>query len=119
MARDFPLGALILNKVLPGYFLDPDGRRSADVLCADADALADALGGIDGPALADPAATGRVLRNIGESFQRFSVVAQREAELRAELATRPEVLVTVPSFEADIYDVRGLARIGDHLFGTG
>jgi hypothetical protein len=53
---------------------------------------------------------------VGESFHNFAVVAKREAELRAELAREPEVVVTVPTFEVDIYDVAGLARIGEHLF---
>jgi hypothetical protein len=46
------------------------------------------------------------------------VVARREAELKAELSRDPEAIVTVPSFEVDIHDVGGLARIGDHLFAS-
>ena len=30
----------------------------------------------------------------------------------------PEVVANVPNFEIDIYDVAGLARIGDALFGA-
>jgi hypothetical protein len=29
----------------------------------------------------------------------------------------PEAVANVPNFEVDIYDVSGLARIGDALFG--
>jgi hypothetical protein len=50
-------------------------------------------------------------------------VARREAELRTELGRMappgPEVVVSVPSFDADIADVRGLARIGEVLFAHG
>ena len=68
------------------------------------------------PALADPARTARVLRTIGESYRNFSVVAMREAELRAELARVPDVVARVPTFEDDIGDVEGLAAIARHLY---
>jgi hypothetical protein len=57
-----------------------------------------------------------VLRTIGESYKNFSVVAMREAELRAELARVPDVVVRVPTFEDDIGDVEGLAAISRELF---
>jgi hypothetical protein len=57
-----------------------------------------------------------VLRTVGDSFRNFAVVAKRESELRGELGRQPEVVATVPTFEVDIYDVAGLARIGEHLF---
>jgi hypothetical protein len=47
------------------------------------------------------------------------VVARREAELRAELARAPEVTARIPYFEVDIYDLAGLARLGEHLFAPG
>ena len=58
----------------------------------------------------------RVLREVGESFLNFGVVAKREAEQRAELATRPDVVVAVPFFETDIYDLAGLLRLGRTLW---
>ena len=36
----------------------------------------------------------------------------REAEQQAELKGAPDVLVTVPFFDADIYDMAGLLRLG-------
>jgi anion-transporting ArsA/GET3 family ATPase len=114
-ARQFHLGALVLNKTLPDYLLSSDGDRAADVLVRDAAALAEALD------LADVATTTRVLRTLGESFRNYEVVARREAELRVELRRLPqpgpEVVVSVPSFDADIADVAGLIRIGEVLFG--
>ena len=59
----------------------------------------------------------RVLRTIGESFHNFSLVAKREAELRAELTRRPEVIARVPSFDDEITDLGGLTRVGGYLFG--
>jgi anion-transporting ArsA/GET3 family ATPase len=116
-ARRYHLGALVLNKTLPDYLLASDAAAAADVLVADAPALAVALAeSADAVALADADRTQRVLRTVGESFRNFAVVAKREAELRAELGRVPEVVATVPNFEIDIYDVAGLARIGEHLF---
>ena len=118
MARKFNLGALVLNKTLPGYFLEHDADEAAEVLCADAPDLGEDLRALGVPALDDGARNGRVLRTVGESFKNFAVVARREAELKAELSRDPEAIVTVPSFEVDIHDVSGLARIGDHLFAS-
>jgi anion-transporting ArsA/GET3 family ATPase len=123
-ARNFDLGALVLNKVLPEYLLSPAGDHAADVLGRESDDLARALAAADdGPALADADATARVLRTLADSFRNYEVVARREAELRTELGRMappgPEVVVSVPSFDADIADVRGLARIGEVLFAHG
>ena len=58
----------------------------------------------------------RVLREVGESFRNFGVVAKREAEQRAELASVPDVVATVPYFETDIYDLAGLLRLGETIW---
>jgi hypothetical protein len=68
------------------------------------------------PALADRDRTTRVLRTVGESYRNFSVVAMREAELRAELARVPDVVARVPTFADDISDVDGLDAISRYLF---
>jgi hypothetical protein len=57
-----------------------------------------------------------VLGEVAESFLNFGVVARREAEQQAELATRPEVLATVPFYEADIVDMEGLLRLGSAIW---
>jgi anion-transporting ArsA/GET3 family ATPase len=114
--RKFHLGALVMNKTLPDYLLDPAGDAAAGVFCDDAGALADALASLDEPALADRSRTARVLRTVGESFRNFAVVAKREAELRAELDRGPEVTVRIPNFEVDIGDVSGLAAIANYLY---
>ena len=105
-------GALVLNKVLPEYLLEPGATCVAERLRADGAALAADLGSDAG----DPAAVTRVLREVGESFLNFGVVAKREAEQRAELGTRPDVMVAVPFFETDIYDLAGLLRLGTALW---
>ena len=58
----------------------------------------------------------RVLREVGESFLNYQVVAKREAEQRAELARTPEVVAAVPYFDTDIYDLAGLLRLGEQIW---
>ncbi len=123
-ARDFHLGALVLNKTLPDYLLSADGEHAADTLARDGDAIGQELAAQgENAALGDATSTARVLRTLADSFHNYEVVARREAELRAELgrlaSPGPEVVVSVPSFDADIADVRGLARIGEVLFAQG
>ena len=105
-------GALVLNKVLPAYLLEPGAGRVAERLRADGPAVAAALGDDAG----EPGAVSRVLGEVGESFLNFGVVAKREAEQRAELATRPDIVVAVPFFETDIYDLAGLLELGRVLW---
>ncbi|MEX2659599.1 MAG: ArsA-related P-loop ATPase [Acidimicrobiales bacterium] len=106
------LGALVLNKVLPSYLLDAEATRTASRLCAEPAAVAALL-----PAdLGEPDMVERVLREIGESFRNFQVAAKREATQRAELAGAPEVTASVPYFDTDIYDLSGLARLGEELW---
>ena len=57
------------------------------------------------------------LGEVAESFLNFGVVARREAEQQAELTGAPDVLVTVPFFDADIYDMGGLLRLGAQVWG--
>jgi anion-transporting ArsA/GET3 family ATPase len=116
VARDFHLGALIFNKTLPDTLLDGRGAAAATTCIDDAARCADALAQSGEPALADPVRTARVLRTIGESYRNFSVVALREAELRAELARVPDVVARIPILEDDIGDVEGLAAIGRYLY---
>ena len=106
--RKFHLGAVVLNKVLPSYLLDPDAAEAARLLSSDAAAVAARLPEEAGgsPEVA------RVLREIGESYLNFRVVASREAEQRAELASAPDVVCSAPYFDADIADLAGLLRLG-------
>ncbi len=110
----FHPGAIVLNKVLPDYLLDPRAAAVAERLSADAGTVAAELTDA-GP----QPAVARVLREVAESFHNFQVVAKREAELRAELATVPDVVVSVPHFETDIFDLGGLLRLGQVMWRSG
>jgi len=111
--KKFHLGALVLNKVLPSYFLDDGAAARAERLCSSsvdaADKVALAIG-------EDPVMVERVLREVAESFRNFEVVAQREAKERVELAATPDVVAAVPYFETDIYDLAGLLRLGEKVW---
>jgi anion-transporting ArsA/GET3 family ATPase len=104
-ARKLHLGAVVLNKVLPEYLRDAKTDKLAESIAARAVELGDGL-------TDDPVVAARVLGEVAESFLNFSVVARREAEQQAELKGAPDVLVTVPFFDADIYDMAGLLRLG-------
>lgn len=110
--KRFHLGAVVLNKVLPTYFLDPAATASAQQLDRDAAkfaaALPDALGPVD--------RVERVLHEIGESFLNYRVVATREAEQQQEMAHVPDIVCTVPFFETDIYDLAGLLKLGERFW---
>jgi len=117
-ARGFPLGAIVLNRVLPEFLTAPDGHAAATVLCDRAEALAEPLAALGIDALDDPDRTARVLRTVGSTFRDYGVVATREADLRAELARVPDVVAAVPAFTDDIHDIAGLSRISRALLGS-
>lgn len=110
--RKFHLGAVVLNKVLPPYLRDDAATEVAEAMKRDAESLAQEL-------CKDPSERpimASVLREVGESFLNFQVVARREAEQEAELAATPEVVASVPFFETDIYDLAGLVRLGEQIW---
>ena len=109
MARELHLGAVVLNKVLPAYLRDPATDKLAQSMEHRAGELAEGL-------TDDPATAARVIVEVAESFVNFAVVARREAEQQAELKGSPDVLVTVPFYEADIDDMAGLLRLGAHVW---
>jgi len=107
--RKLHLGAIILNKVLPDYLRDPKTAKLAQYISDHAGALGEGL--TDDPAVAE-----RVLSEVAESFLNFGIVARREAEQQAELHGAPDILVTVPFFDADIFDMEGLLRLGAQVW---
>jgi anion-transporting ArsA/GET3 family ATPase len=119
--RRFHLGAIVLNKVLPEWFTTRGTTGVAKRLASRSDAVVAALPdevtagpGLDD--LGDAKQVARVLAEVGESFLNFQLVARREAEQRAELAKRADVLVAVPYADHDITDLAGLLELGDELW---
>ncbi len=110
-ARQLHLGAVVLNKVLPAYLRRTATTGVARRLIAQADAAAEAVADVG-----DPKVVADVLRDVGESFLNYQVIANREQEQRAELARTPDVVATVPYFDSDIADLAGLLRLGDAIW---
>ncbi len=108
-ARKLHLGAIILNKVLPEYLRDSATARLAQHMADQVDSLGAGL-------TDDPVVAARVLGEVAESFLHFGIVARREAEQQNELKGAPDILVTVPFFDADIYDMEGLIRLGRQVW---
>jgi anion-transporting ArsA/GET3 family ATPase len=118
-ARNLPLGAIILNKVLPLYLRDPAAAATAEAMRERAPALAaDLLTPVQrlDPDLADADQIARVLTEVAESYLNFQVVAVREMEERATLSVVPDVVATVPFFDSDLYDLAGLLRLGEQIW---
>jgi anion-transporting ArsA/GET3 family ATPase len=115
VSKGFHLGALILNKVLPHYLLDEASEQRAACLSDDAAELA-RTAGLAELVGAEEEQLARVLREVGDNFRNFAVVARREAAQRRELQVRPEVVATVPEFDSDIHDVGGLLLIGERIW---
>jgi anion-transporting ArsA/GET3 family ATPase len=109
--RKLHLGAVVLNKVLPAWFLDAGATDAARAMVADSEQLAARV-----PGEGSPEQVARVLREVGESFLNFQVVAKREAEIRAELSAAPEVVASVPYFDHDITDLAGLLQLGEQIW---
>ncbi len=109
-SRKLNLGAVVLNKVLPEYLRDARSDKLAQSMRGRATELADGL-------TDDPVVAARVVGEVAESFLNFGVVARREAEQQAELRGMPEVLVTVPFYDVDVYDMEGLLQLGAQVWG--
>jgi anion-transporting ArsA/GET3 family ATPase len=118
-ARKLHLGAIVLNKVLPSYLRGSEGTALAGVIKDAAPSLADrlapCLAEVNG-ALGDPDQIARVLTEVADSYLNFQMVALREMEQRALLAVVPDVVATVPFFDSDLYDLRGLIRLGEEIW---
>lgn len=113
--KGFHLGALILNRVLPAYLLDAGAAERAAKLSSKADRVAAALSSV---ALKDvePALIERVLKEVGTNFINMTVVANREASQRSELARSPSVVVSVPELEEDVHDLSGVLDVGRYIW---
>jgi anion-transporting ArsA/GET3 family ATPase len=116
-ARHLQLGAIVLNKVLPAGLLDDGSAARAAGLAADAPRVAAALAAADpaDPAVGDPALTARVVAEVGESFGRLRVAAQREAVQRAALEALGHPVVAVPQLDHDVVDLASLLAVGAAL----
>ncbi|HEY6533603.1 MAG TPA: ArsA-related P-loop ATPase [Acidimicrobiales bacterium] len=112
--RELHLGALVLNKVLPTWFGDEGAAEVANRLVHDAPGAAAAVTHAD--PFDEPAQVARVLKEIGQSFDDYRVVASREREQAAVLARHPELVVSAPHLDHDVCDLGGLVALGRALW---
>lgn len=124
--RNYHVGALILNKVLPEYLRQESGAKAARRLCSESEAIAAAVaptmpsakgtdGGDDSPEQLI-ARLNYMFREIGNSFLDYQVVARREAEQAATLGQSAQLVRTVPYFDNDIYSIDGLLELGAQIW---
>ena len=113
--RDFHLGAIIANRVLPAEFTAKGAANSAKRLhAASGGQLATRVAAeIDLPA----DVVSSTLDAAASRFHDIALVATREAERRAELESLSTVVLTAPTFDRDINDVADLLALGEHLRG--
>jgi anion-transporting ArsA/GET3 family ATPase len=111
--REYHVGALVLNKVLPDLLLDKGATESARVLAKHG---ADVGAELDERLQLGMAHVGSVLTEVGRSFLDYQVVARREAEQRRELASIPDLTLSVPYFDDDIHSLAGLLRLGEGIW---
>ena len=105
--RKLRLGALVLNRVLPAYFLDPKTRAAATRIATASAPERKAFG---------TAEEQRVLGSVADSFLRFATLADHEQAQRRRLARQPDAIVTIPLQDQDITDLGALASLGDTLW---
>jgi anion-transporting ArsA/GET3 family ATPase len=118
-ARRLHLGLLVCNRVLPASLTSPAaaavaeelGRRAAE-LVSEAAALDDRLAGVE------PGVVMQVLSEVSRSFGDFRRVAQREAELFAELGALHEARASVPYLPGHVTDLAGLLTLGARIWGA-
>jgi anion-transporting ArsA/GET3 family ATPase len=116
--RDLHLGAIVANRVLPASFTAKASAASARKLLKlteDGDGLVDEVAATLG---AERSVVGGVLREISTRFHDLAVVAAREAERRAELATLCPLVVTVPVLDRDVNDLGDLFEVARHFDGV-
>lgn len=112
--REISLGAIVANRVLPPQLAGAEASASAAALAAAADGdladqVAEELGDVR---RADVAS---LLVKVAAGFDDIAMVAAREAERHAELATLAPALVSVPWMPGDIHDLAGLGDLAKHL----
>ena len=78
--------------------------------------MAAELARVGGADVGEPAQVARVLREIGQSYDDYRIVATREREKAASLARHPELVVSAPHLDHDVSDLTGLVALGRALW---
>jgi anion-transporting ArsA/GET3 family ATPase len=107
--RDFHLGAIIANRVLPASFTAKASATSARKIAkqADGDLADDVARALD----VDRSVVASTLSAVGTSFHDIALIATREAERAAELGALSPMLVAAPMLARDVNDVADLLEL--------
>ncbi len=114
VSRDYQLGAIIANRVMPTAL-------TAKAAAASAKRLADSVGtttlvsDVASALNSEPATVSNVLTEVATRFHEVALVATREAERRAELAALAPQVLDVEALQSDVHDLSGLLSIVDNL----
>jgi anion-transporting ArsA/GET3 family ATPase len=113
--REFHLGAIVANRVLPAEFTTKGAANSAKRLhTASGGELASRVAAeIDSPV----DIVSSTLDAAASRFHDIALVATREAERLAELESLASLVLTAPTLDRDINDVADLLALGEHLRG--
>ncbi len=114
--RNYHVGALVLNKVLPRVLLDAGGTKAARKLTHESSELAPGIAGQLDPPGDDVGRLGVVLEEMGRNFLNYQTVARREAEQQSEISLAPDLVLRVPYFDQDIHSLRGLLDLGERIW---
>jgi hypothetical protein len=101
--------------VLPDFLRDSLGQKASAVFSENPAAVAKAIAS-KGADQSEMDAIARVLKTAADTFMNYSLVAEREFELKVELSKRPEMMAAVPLLVDDVHDLAALAQIGDRLW---
>ena len=121
VARDYHLGAIVANRVLPSSLTRRGALTSANRLAAkvDDDAFVGAVAAeLRRPGrgnAVEPKVVRDVLAEIATRFHDVVTVAMREAERRAELAELAPQVLDAPTLDSDVFDLTGLLALVAHL----
>lgn len=117
-ARRMPLGALVLNRVLPAEIrqvgVSAAASRLHDMTVSPSN---ESLQRVAAAAGLPPDDAARVLAEVADRFRETSVAAANEAERRRELEALVPLVVAIPMQPTDVHDLAGLLTIGRSLTG--
>jgi anion-transporting ArsA/GET3 family ATPase len=120
LSRDYHLGAIVANRVLPPALTRRGAVDSANRLAERVDdeefvsAVAAELDHGRGSSV-EPKVVRDVLAEVATRFHDVAIVAMREAERRAELAELAPQVLDAPTLDSDIFDLSGLLTLVGHL----